>query len=31
MLRDKTIKAIMEHAAAAYPRECCGVIAQKSR
>lgn len=31
MLRDKTIKAIMEHAAAEYPRECCGVIAQKSR
>lgn len=30
-MRKKTIDAIMEHAAAEYPRECCGVVAQKSR
>ncbi|HCI6749251.1 TPA: C40 family peptidase [Klebsiella variicola subsp. variicola] len=30
-MRDETLKAIFEHAAAEYPRECCGVIAQKSR
>lgn len=30
-MRQKTIDAIMSHAAAEYPRECCGVIAQKSR
>lgn len=28
---DKLIKAIMAHAEAEYPRECCGVLAQKSR
>lgn len=30
-MRQKTISAIMAHAAAEYPRECCGVVAQKSR
>ena len=30
-MRQKTIDAIMVHAAAEYPRECCGVVAQKSR
>lgn len=30
-MRDETIAAIMSHAAAEYPRECCGVVAQKSR
>ncbi|WP_130834345.1 C40 family peptidase [[Erwinia] mediterraneensis] len=30
-MRKKTIAAIMAHAAAEYPRECCGVVAQKSR
>lgn len=30
-MRQKTIDAIMAHAAAEYPRECCGVMAQKSR
>ena len=30
-MRQKTIDAIMAHAAAEYPRECCGVVAQKSR
>jgi proteasome lid subunit RPN8/RPN11 len=30
-MRQKTITAIMAHAAAEYPRECCGVVAQKSR
>lgn len=28
-MRQKTIDAIMAHAAAEYPRECCGVVAQK--
>ncbi|PKE30952.1 peptidase P60 [Rahnella sp. AA] len=28
---DKLIQAIMAHAEAEYPRECCGVLAQKSR
>lgn len=27
----KTTDAIMAHAAVEYPKECCGVIAQKSR
>ncbi|MHA4575556.1 peptidase P60, partial [Klebsiella pneumoniae] len=26
-MRQKTIKAIQEHAAAEYPREACGLIA----
>ena len=30
-MRKKTIDAIMAHAEAEYPRECCGVVAQKSR
>lgn len=30
-MRQKTIDAIMAHVAAEYPRECCGVVAQKSR
>lgn len=30
-MRQKTLDAIMAHAAAEYPRECCGVVAQKSR
>ena len=30
-MRKKTIAAIMAHAEAEYPRECCGVVAQKSR
>ncbi|PXV27165.1 peptidase P60, partial [Salmonella enterica subsp. enterica serovar Newport] len=30
-MRQKIIDAIMEHAAAEYPRECCGVVVQKSR
>jgi proteasome lid subunit RPN8/RPN11 len=30
-MRQKTIDAIMAHAAAEYPRECCGVVAQKNR
>jgi proteasome lid subunit RPN8/RPN11 len=30
-MRQKIIDAIMAHAAAEYPRECCGVVAQKSR
>jgi len=30
-MRQKTVDAIMAHAAAEYPRECCGVVAQKSR
>lgn len=29
-MRQKTIDAIMSHAAAEYPRECCGVVAQKA-
>jgi proteasome lid subunit RPN8/RPN11 len=29
-MRQKTIDAIMAHAATEYPRECCGVVAQKS-
>ena len=29
-MRQKTIQAILAHAAKEYPRECCGVIAQKS-
>ncbi|MGM8752565.1 Mov34/MPN/PAD-1 family protein, partial [Enterobacter hormaechei subsp. steigerwaltii] len=29
-MRQKTIDAIMAHAAAEYPRECCGVVVQKS-
>lgn len=30
-MRQKIIDAIMAHAAAEYPRECCGVVVQKSR
>lgn len=30
-MRQKTIDSVMAHAAAEYPKECCGVIAQKSR
>ncbi|MGE4957222.1 Mov34/MPN/PAD-1 family protein, partial [Yersinia enterocolitica] len=30
-MRDKTIKAILAHAEAEYPKESCGVVAQKSR
>jgi len=30
-MRNKTVKAIFEHAAQCYPQECCGVIAQKNR
>lgn len=30
-MRDKTIAAIMAHAEAEYPNECCGVVCQKSR
>lgn len=30
-MRTKTLAAIQQHVAAEYPRECCGVIAQKSR
>lgn len=30
-MRDKTLKAIMNHAKRSYPNECCGVVAQKSR
>lgn len=30
-MRDETITAIMAHAAAEYPRECCGLVVQKSR
>ncbi|MCI0229678.1 UNVERIFIED_ASMBLY: peptidase P60, partial [Cronobacter sakazakii] len=30
-MRDKTVADILAHAAAEYPRECCGVVAQKSR
>ncbi|EKN3597671.1 C40 family peptidase [Yersinia enterocolitica] len=30
-MRDKTIKAILAHAEAEYPKECCGVVAQRSR
>lgn len=30
-MRDKTVKAIFEHAVQCYPQECCGVIAQKNR
>ena len=30
-MKEKTIAAIMAHAEAEYPRECCGLVAQKSR
>lgn len=30
-MRQKTIKDILAHAEAEYPKECCGVVAQKSR
>ncbi len=30
-MKEKTAAAIMAHARAEYPRECCGVVAQKSR
>lgn len=30
-MREKTIQAIVTHAAEVYPAECCGVVAQKSR
>ncbi len=31
MMRKKTLQAMLAHAAAAYPNECCGLIAQQSR
>lgn len=30
-MQDKTLAAIMAHAKQAYPLECCGIVAQKSR
>lgn len=30
-MREKLMAAIREHAAADYPRECCGVIVQTGR
>ncbi|TDB57249.1 C40 family peptidase [Photorhabdus khanii] len=30
-MRESTLKAIMTHAESEYPKECCGVIAQKGR
>ncbi len=30
-MRKKTRQAILAHAAAVYPFECCGIIAQQSR
>ncbi len=30
-MRKKTLQAMLDHAATAYPNECCGVIAQQSR
>lgn len=30
-MKEKTLNAIMSHAQSEYPRECCGVVAQKSR
>ncbi len=30
-MRQKTIKAIQEHVAAEYPREACGLVAQRGR
>ncbi|MGQ7808211.1 C40 family peptidase [Hafnia alvei] len=30
-MREKTIQAIVAHAAEVYPAKCCGVVAQKSR
>ncbi|EPY8414696.1 C40 family peptidase, partial [Klebsiella aerogenes] len=30
-MRQKTIKAIQAHAAADYPREACGLVAQRGR
>ena len=30
-MRDKTISAILAHAAQAFPAECCGVVIQKGR
>ncbi|KFK98136.1 C40 family peptidase [Serratia sp. Ag1] len=30
-MREKTLSAIMAHAEAEYPKECCGVVAQRSR
>lgn len=29
-MRQKVINAIMAHAVAEYPRECCGVVVQKA-
>src|SRR5476649_2231578 len=31
IMKQKIIDEIMAHAEAEYPRECCGVLAQKSR
>ncbi|SZA77831.1 NLP/P60 protein [Enterobacter hormaechei] len=30
-MRDKTVSAILAHAAASFPEECCGVVIQKGR
>ncbi|HAU8267832.1 TPA: peptidase P60, partial [Kluyvera intermedia] len=30
-MREKLMAAIREHAAAEYPRECCGVVVQAGR
>ncbi|WP_190324530.1 Mov34/MPN/PAD-1 family protein, partial [Enterobacter hormaechei] len=30
-MRDKTVTAILAHAAASFPEECCGVVIQKGR
>jgi proteasome lid subunit RPN8/RPN11 len=29
-MRQKTIDAILAHAATEYPRECCGVVVKKA-
>ncbi len=31
IMRDKTVSAILAHAAASFPEECCGVVIQKGR
>lgn len=30
-MREKTVSAILAHAAASFPEECCGVVIQKGR
>ncbi|MBQ0463819.1 C40 family peptidase, partial [Enterobacter hormaechei] len=30
-MRDKTVSAILAHAATSFPEECCGVVIQKGR